>query len=178
MHVVIPCLFNNMTFYAPMISSRIQVKPSPIQTRGQNSPVCCNHICCNSTSPGQPVVQPHLHVLHLHGLHLGRQGRHGCDIGPVCCNYLARVLTPCPAYLCSLRYVGNIQENRLDLAAAQLLASTGRRAELTQPNSLNNNDDVAHSAPGRTLASFQWGASGCGPGQVYPCRRRRKEGCI
>ena len=27
----------------------------------------------------QPVVQPHLHVLHHHGLHLGRHGRCGCD---------------------------------------------------------------------------------------------------
>ena len=25
---------------------------SPIQTGGQNSPVCCNHVCCNSTSHG------------------------------------------------------------------------------------------------------------------------------
>ena len=50
---------------------------------------------------GQPAVQPRLHVLHPNGL----QGRHGCDVGPVCCNYLARVLTPCPAYLCSLKYL-------------------------------------------------------------------------
>ena len=24
----------------------------------------------------------------------------------ICCNYLARILTPCPAYLCSLKYLG------------------------------------------------------------------------
>ena len=54
-------------------------------------------ICCDSMSrvTGQPVVQPHLHVFRLHGLHLGRQGRHGGDSGPICCNYLVRVLTPC-----------------------------------------------------------------------------------
>ena len=30
-----------------------------------------------------------------------------CSKRPVCCNYLERVLTPCPAYLCSLKYLGN-----------------------------------------------------------------------
>ena len=28
-----------------------------------------------------------------------------CSKRPVCCNYLERVLTPCPAYLCSLKYL-------------------------------------------------------------------------
>ena len=29
-----------------------------------------------------------------------------CSKQPVCCNYLERVLTPCPAYLFSLKYLG------------------------------------------------------------------------
>ena len=30
-----------------------------------------------------------------------------CRKWAICCNYLARILTPCPAYLCSLKYLGN-----------------------------------------------------------------------
>ena len=29
-----------------------------------------------------------------------------CSKGAICCNYLERILTPCPAYLCSLKYLG------------------------------------------------------------------------
>ena len=29
-----------------------------------------------------------------------------CSKWAICCNYLARILTPCPAYLCSLKYLG------------------------------------------------------------------------
>ena len=28
-----------------------------------------------------------------------------CSKWAICCNYLARILTPCPAYLCSLKYL-------------------------------------------------------------------------
>ena len=29
-----------------------------------------------------------------------------CSKQAICCNYLERILTPCPAYLCSLKYLG------------------------------------------------------------------------
>ena len=32
-----------------------------------------------------------------------------CSKRAICCNYLERILTPCPAYLCGLKYLGYIR---------------------------------------------------------------------